>query len=207
MALGQNDAFSDFLHAFDKATIVALIPIIAVPFLLDQLFSLQPPWPQYSTYTTAFLELCTLFLAFFIRIESRKKLFRYQIAAFTLICVMFLAYFSFYSMFVFEVPLTGEKVVSGFRCTHQAERFIAPALMQECPFLNEEALAAAGYEVEIVWTPFSVRLMEIVMFVVWSAFFILATFLFGISVAHLQRSRKAHRHADARHGAADPPGP
>lgn len=41
-------------------------------------------------------------------------------------------------MFVFDMPLTGDKVVAGFQCTQQAERFIAPVLMQECPFLNEE---------------------------------------------------------------------
>lgn len=191
MAIGRGDTFTKFLKAFDRSTIVALIPILSVPFVLDLIFSLQPPWPRYSTYATAFLELCVLFLAFFIKIESKAKLFRYQISTFALISLMFVSYFFLYSMFVFDVPATGEKVVSGFRCTYQAENFIAPALMQECPFLNEEALAAAEYDAETVWTPLSVRLIEIIMFITWSLFFILSTFLFGVSVAFLQRTRRS----------------
>ena len=74
-------------------------------------------------------------------------------------------------------------------CTQQAAEFIAPALMQTCPFLNEEAPAAAGYLAEVVWTPRSVRLVEVMMFVAWSSFFILATFLFRISVPWMKRTR------------------
>lgn len=193
MSRQQVDTFSDFVRAFDKATLLVLIPILAVPFLLDLVFSLQPPWPRYSTYATAFLELATLFLAFFWRVQRRDRLFRIQLVVFSLICAMFVAYFLLYSMFVFEVPVTGEKLVAGFVCTEQAAVFIAPALMQDCPFLNEEALAASGYSVEVVWTPLSVRLVEVMMFVAWSSFFILATFLFGVSVAWLKRTGNAGR--------------
>jgi len=191
MESNRVDAFSDFMRAFDKATLLVLIPMLAVPFLLDLVFSLQPPWPRYSTYATAFLELATLFLAFFWRVQGRAQLFRIQVTVFTLICVMFVAYFLLYSLFVFEVPVTGEKLVAGFVCTDQAADFIAPALMQACPFLNEEALAASGYVAEVVWTPLSVRLVEVMMFVAWSSFFILTTFLFGISVAWLRRTGRA----------------
>lgn len=193
MSRQQVDTFSDFVRAFDKATLLVLIPILAIPFLLDLVFSLQPPWPRYSTYATAFLELATLFLAFFWRVQRRDRLFRIQLVVFSLICAMFVAYFLLYSMFVFEVPVTGEKLVAGFVCTEQAAVFIAPALMQDCPFLNEEALAASGYNVEVVWTPLSVRLVEVMMFVAWSSFFILATFLFGVSVAWLKRTGNAGR--------------
>lgn len=193
MSRQQVDTFSDFVRAFDKATLLVLIPILAIPFLLDLVFSLQPPWPRYSTYATAFLELATLFLAFFWRVQRRDRLFRIQLVVFSLICAMFVAYFLLYSMFVFEVPVTGEKLVAGFVCTEQAAVFIAPALMQDCPFLNEEALAASGYSVEVVWTPLSVRLVEVMMFVAWSSFFILATFLFGVSVAWLKRTGNAGR--------------
>lgn len=196
MAGSEHQGFSEFLKAFDRHTILALIPILALPFVLDQLFSLQPPWPRHSTYATAFLELAALFLAFFVQIPSRKRLVRRQVVVFALIVLAFIAYFALYSIFVFETPLTGEKVIAGFRCTQQAERYIAPALMQHCPFLNEQALAAAQYEAEVVWTPLSVRLVEIALFIAWSSFFVLATFLFGISVAFMHRARRARRPPD-----------
>lgn len=186
-----GDQFAAFLKSFDRYTILSLASLLAVTFVLDLLFSLQPPWPQHSTYVTAFLELSTVFLSFFVVVKPKRSLFRLQIVVFTLIVLAFCAYFSLYSLFVFDTPLTGERVIGGYECTAEARDLVAPALRESCPFLSEEALAAAQYDVETVWMPYSVRAVEIAMFGAWSAFFVLTTFLFGVSIAYVQRNQRS----------------
>jgi hypothetical protein len=186
----RRDEFESFLRSLDKYTLLSLASLLGVTFVLDYLFSLQPPWPRHSTYITAFLELSTVFLAFFVTVKTKRNLLRIQVATFALIVLTFCAYFLLYSMFVFETPLTGERVIAGYECTVEARHYVAPALKETCPFLSEEALAAAQYDAETVWTPSSVRLVEVAMFGAWSFFFIFTTFLFGISIAFLQRNQR-----------------
>ncbi|MEO1648682.1 MAG: hypothetical protein AAFR32_07680 [Pseudomonadota bacterium] len=186
----RPDDLGAFLTEFDKKTLLPLVPLLGITFVLDSVFSLQPPWPQYSTYATAFFELCTLFIAFFTPIRSKKKLLRWQIFAFVMVTLTFVGYFVLYSFFVFETPLTGERVVAGFQCTRDAALHVAPAFGETCPFLTEEVLSAAQYEAELVWTAPSVRTVETAMFLTWSGFFVFATFLFGISVAYMSRLPK-----------------
>ena len=190
MAKFETDDLSDFFSQFDKKTLLPLIPMLAVTFALDQVFSLQPPWPKFSTYVTAFLELCTLFIAFFVPLKSKRGMFRAQLLAFCCVCICFVLYFICYSFFVFDAPFSGERLVAGFVCTPEAENYVAPAFGESCPLLSEAVLSAAQYDPEIVWTPSSVRAMESLMFLLWSGFFVFATFLFGISVA-FQNRRKA----------------
>lgn len=180
-----------YFKEFDRHTLFVIVPMLAVPFLLDKLFSLQPPWPRGSTYITSFLELAAIFVCYFIPIRSKKALLRCQIGLFASATLLFITYFVLYSMFVFTNPFNGDAVIAGYECTAEAQRYVAPMLNQQCPFLTEEALAAAQYEVERVWTPVSVRVMEIVMFLAWSMFFIVTTFLFGLSVAFMQRAKKS----------------
>lgn len=185
----RNDELGAFFTEFDKKTLLPLIPLLGLTFILDRIFSLQPPWPEYSTYATAFFELCTLFVSFFLPIRSRKMLLRWQIFAFGMVVITFVSYFSLYSFFVFETPLTGERVVAGYQCTHNAETIVAPAFGETCPFLSEQVLSAAQYDTETVWTAISVRTVEATMFLTWSSFFVFATFLFGISIASMSRMR------------------
>jgi hypothetical protein len=184
-----NDLKS-FFEEFDRHTLFVILPMLAIPFILDKIFSLQPPWPRGSTYITTFLELAAIFVCYFIPIKSRRTLLRIQFGLFGTATFLFVAYFVLYSMFVFTNPFNGDALIAGYECTEEAQRFVAPLLNQQCPFLTEEALAAAQYEVEQVWTPVSVRVTEIMMFLSWSMFFIVTTFLFGLSVAFMQRNRK-----------------
>lgn len=190
-------SFSAYLKRVDKETIFGLILILAFTFALDKFFSLQPPWPKGSTYITAFLELAVVFICFFIPLRSRRALSRIQIRLFIAMAAVFVLYFLLYSFFVFPTPRDGEFVVAGFRCTGEAANYVAPMLGQTCPFLTEEALAAAQYDVEKVWTPWSVRTVEFVMFLTWSSFFVLSTFLFGLTLAFLNRSERARAGATA----------
>lgn len=182
-------SFGSYLKRVDKETIFGLSLILAFTFALDELFSLQPPWPKGSTYITAFLELAVVFICFFISVRSKRALSRIQIRLFIAIAMLFALYFLLYSFFVFSTLREGEVVVAGFQCTEDA-RHVAAALGESCPFLTDEALAAAQYEAEKVWTPWSVRIVEFAMFLTWSSFFVLSTFLFGLTLAYLNRSEK-----------------
>ena len=183
-------SFNRYLGSIDRNTTFALLPILAIPFILDQLFSLQPPWPDGSTYITAFVELAAIFVCFFVPIRSKRTLRRTQLTVFSGMLLLFTLYFFLYSFFVFPSLREDEFVVAGFICTEEAE-YVAPLLGQTCPFLTEEALAAAQYEVERIWTPSSVRIMEFTLFLSWSSFFILATLLFGITLAFVNRTQRA----------------
>lgn len=183
-------SFNRYLGRIDRNTTFALAPMLAVPFILDSLFSLQPPWPKGSTYVTAFVELAAIFVCFFVPVRSKRTLRRAQLALFSGILLLFAAYFLLYSLFVFPTLREDEFVVAGYICTEEAALYVAPLLGQTCPFLTEEALAAAQYDVERVWTPSSVRIMEFVIFLCWSFFFILATILFGITLAFVNRTER-----------------
>jgi len=180
-------SFDRFAKAFDKHTLFALIPALAITFVLDLVFSLQPPWPKSSTYITAFLELAAMFLAYFAPVKNKASLWRLQIALFLSIFACFIGYFVLYSFFVFDTPLNDERVVAGFQCTRETLALIRSGLIESCPFLKEEFLASAQYETDVLWTRSSIVAVEIALFFCWSTLFILTTFLFGISIAFMAR--------------------
>ncbi len=186
-------SFDRYLGMIDKNTLIALIPMLAVPFILDSIFSLQPPWPQGSTYITAFVELAAIFTCFFVPIKTKLILRRVQVSLFVTLIILFGLYFLLYSMFVFPSLNEGDFIVAGFSCSQEALQYVAPALNQTCPFLSEEILAAAQYDAEKVWTPASVRIMEFTIFFCWSSFFIVSTLLFGVTLAFVNRTQRPSR--------------
>jgi hypothetical protein len=188
MSKRGTDDLSDFLHEFDKLTILSMGLALAVPFALDRIFSLQPPWPPQSTYITAFLELCIIFFSFTVSVPSKTALRKFQSISLFVLVLLFFSYFFLYSVFVFETPLTSERVVAGYRCSQDAQ-LVAAQLRESCPFLSESSLAAAQYETELVWTPASVRLVEFVIFACWTSFFLLATAFFAITLQYLRKQR------------------
>lgn len=181
--------FARFFQSYDKFTTLALLPLLAIPFLLDKLFSLQPPWPTGSTYITAFIQLAIVFVGFFADIRSRSALRKAQGRLILISISLFLSYFLLYSLFVFIEPGSGRAIIAGFQCTADAAKYVAPLLGMECPFLGSEALSAASYKADVVWTPFSIKIMEFTIFVTWSLFFMIMSYLFSITIAFMTRKR------------------
>ena len=185
----KTSSFENYFKSYDKYTLFALLPILLVTFLLDRIFALQPPWPTSSTYITSFFELAIIITSFFSHIKTKKDLRRRQIIFLTAAGILFFSYFTLYSLFVHDVPVGGRHIIAGCTCSQQATLFIGPSLGQDCPFLGEEALAAAGYQAEVVWTPFSIRIMEVAIFSIWSAFFMIITYLLAITIRFAGKTR------------------
>lgn len=187
------DKLKSYMGAYDRYTLFALMPILAVPFILDLIFGLQPPWPKSTTYITAFLELAIIFYCFLQSRKSRAAMRRTAALYLTAMVALFAVYFTMYSLFVFKLPISGKPVVGGFICNREAAEIVVPAMGEHCPFVSEAVLAAAQYEVGRVWTPLSVKIVELSLFVCWSVFFMAATFLFGSFIAHVSSKRGGSR--------------
>lgn len=186
----MKGSFSEYFKVYDKYTLYALLPALAASFILDKVFSLQPPWPRGSSYITAFLELGIVFYAFTSPMRSKKKLRAFQRKALVGAIFLFAIYFVLYSLFVYESSVGGYYIVGGFECTPIAQNVIATELGLICPLLNSEALAAAQYDETLLWTRRSIIPIEISMFLSWSLLFMLMTYMFASTAAYISQKTK-----------------
>ncbi len=184
---------SSFLKNYDKSVLLALLPIIALTFILDQLFSLEPPWPNGSTYITAFLELCVVFAAYYVDIRSKKKLLVYQRWSILVMFALFIGYFSTYAFFVYDDPSLSNAIIGGFRCTEDAVLVVEAMASESCPRLSFELLASAGYDPELLWEPWSIKIVEISMFAMWSMFFVVAAYMLALTVSFEARKNQRNQ--------------
>lgn len=183
------DRLRQYLGAYDRFTLFALIPILAVPFILDSVFGLQPPWPRSTTYLTAFLELGIVFFCFLQDRITKQKMRRIVFLSVLSMVALFAVYFLMYSLFVFTLPAGGGSIVGGFICKPDTQYIIAPFMNESCPFVSEQVLASAQYRPETVWEPLSIRIIEFALFSCWSLFFMVSTYLYGSFVAYISTRR------------------
>ena len=184
------DDFKGFLDDFKGVGAWALSAAIALP-VLAALAGVAPPWPRGAATLTALLEIVTLILIYhWVSRLSRaglSSLFRRLAPVMALFLV---AYLVLFSMFVFTLPTNGEPVVKGFACTPNAAA-LAERFGDACPFLGRDALAAATYEVDRLWTIASITLVRLALFVTWLGFFLSFVAFVAAFVVHARKRRAA----------------
>ena len=126
---------------------------------------------------TSIMELFVLIYVFqfWKSLSKARKERRMKISIIpTALC--FLIYFWLFSAFVFNAPDVSHRDVKGLVHTEAARSVIS----KEYP--EQEALKGAAYDPELIWEPWTVNLMRVLLLVTWLSFFaaisiFLATFV------------------------------
>ena len=148
-----------------------------------------PPWPDAATPLTCaalFLVLMYVFLQH-RGLNKASAQRRFSRSAVVLVLCLLL-YLLIYSLVVVRNPATTEHLVTGFYCTAEARR-----IYKDCPFLTQEHLAQANYQVHLLWTSWSHSVSRIVLFSLWLATFCLFMYSSAVFVIYTKGRRSFRR--------------
>jgi hypothetical protein len=149
---------------------------------------ITPPWPHGITLPTALVELVVLILVFqFFRRSPRKvinKVMRLSAAGLFVASALYLSLFSFAT---FEIGDSKERDVKGFVCVEK----LPDATRAECPFVGQERLKDAAFHAELIWRPWSIQLVRLVIVLVWLGDFLLLSTLIGTFVVFQTRPKNS----------------
>jgi hypothetical protein len=99
-------------------------------------------------------------------------------------------YFLIHSFFVFTIPTDHSLATKGFVCAEDALRL--PDVARLCPFVPLEKIKDFGYETDMIWTGWSVSLIQFLILALWIAcFYALAFFLAAFVVNQQNKASKA----------------
>lgn len=173
---------------FRRANLVFALGPMCLPLALT-FTDIHPPWPQNGTFILAGFEFSALILAFLYfrnsSLKSVRKAMVFSTATFFLLC---LAYLILSSLLIFEAPTTQERFVSGFVCKPDGE-LLARRYREACPFLGLDAISAATYESDRIWTKLSISISRAALFMTWIILFCCFVFSISIFIAYRSSSR------------------
>lgn len=138
----------------------------AVP-LLASLARLEPPWPPGIGFVSSALVLLSSLLAWEwtrrAKIRNRRALI---LAATVLTGLGLVGYLFLYSLFVEQIPGSGERIVRGYACTAEARQVHGAS----CPDLSRDALKDAEWEAVVLWTRSSITTVRMGLALAWLVF-------------------------------------
>jgi hypothetical protein len=182
------DEFQAVLLDYKSVSSWAMKGSLAVP-LVDYVIGLGPPWPWAGgvPIITSVAELLTLICLFqFASRASRKATSRILVVLTVVLLLSFSAYLYLNSTYTFSSPVDGEKHVKGFTVRPDVAPLIAP------DFTLDDALAAAEYRPEEVWTSSSITTMRLTLLFLWLLSFISLSAAISSFILY-QRGRPARR--------------
>lgn len=157
----MDSYLKDLIKILGVAAAFAALP------LLVGFAGLAPPWPPAVAYVTAvFILIAALVMWEWVRDVSRTVRRRFILAGIALTVIGLGVYLPFYSLYVQDVPGSDERVVRGTKCTPKAQLVYAA----ECPELPRDALRAAEWQAEVLWTRGSIMQVQLVLVAAWLAF-------------------------------------
>lgn len=142
--------------------------IFLVPIITGLIFNLGPPWPAKTgvTFLTTLAEILISMYVFQRAFKAKKDyLSKWLNITIALTVFSLLAYLLTFSFFVRDMPDSDNKDVRGIYYTPQAR-----AVINE-QYTEEKALRGAGYEPTVIWVPWTVYLMRVVVIIFWLVFF------------------------------------
>ena len=148
----------------------ALLPIMAAFAGLD------PPWPKSVAVLTSLAILVAIIFAFqFLRQRPKRVVDRTMLRGLGLAIVAALIYFTILSLFVFEIPTTGERDYAGCGWTTNAATVASDFLADPadgCPGNYRKLLESAEYENAVIWTASSIAIIRMAALASWIALFV-----------------------------------
>lgn len=155
----------------------AVIGASTTPIVLG-LAGVNPPWPKSVTVMTAFGQLLAMVWAYqTMRGKRDDPAIEAAMRFYLRLLIVFVGiYFSIHSFFVFTIPTDHELATKGFVCSPDAMRLDDVA--RYCPFVPLDKIKDFGYETDMIWTGWSISVVQFLILAFWIAsFFALAFFL------------------------------
>jgi hypothetical protein len=155
----------------------------AVPFVAS-VASLTPPWPKGIVAVTSLVQLVTLILVYqFLERAPRRKINRIMAVTALLFFGFSVLYLASVSRFVYEAGPKHELRAKGYICTPMGLSMFGA----DCPDIDASLLRGVEYEPTAVWTPQSVRNVELILVFLWSCAFLSLSTLVGSFVVFQTR--------------------
>jgi hypothetical protein len=165
MALGN---FFSFVSDFKNVAALLGKAAILAPFV-GLLLNIGPPWPGGTGVPTltALAEVLVLIYIFQFftslakrRLEKRLRIF------FLIVTLWFAVYITFYSLFVFDIPLTKSKDVSGFILKPEIQQLLRPG------YDVDRLLEGAEWDASQIWVSWTIKTVRVVLLLSWLLFFV-----------------------------------
>lgn len=196
MPLTPGNAFEDFILNLKGIRRIALLSaggVILLPYLAG-LGGYLPPWPPGIVGVTSLLELVVLAATYqFFSKSSRKTASIVVLLSMISVFVFSTTYLSCNAMFVYQIPLSKERVILGCGLSYKSKKINAREGIEgldECPGEYDALLSSAQYKTDHVWTKKSVIFVKLGLVTSWLASFASLAVLLGTFVA-FQRSQPA----------------
>ena len=139
---------------------------IAAP-LIDIILGFGPPWPTGTAVSvlTSLVEALVLMGSFMFwkRVTWRRSTFLTGIA---FAILLFLIYILLFDLFVYSAPSEEAREVKGFRYRGDIESMIYMGATER------ELLQSGGYDPLMVWAPWTVYTMRVVVLISWLSGFV-----------------------------------
>jgi hypothetical protein len=179
----KKTGWSDFLSVlkeFNKLSAATVGAAAVAPFVAS-LSGISPPSPSGLVFITGLVELVVLILVFqFLRPRS-KAVVNWVLSLSAGMLVLFSAiYLLLFFLFTFETPSPNPRGVRGFICKSE----ITVAEKRECPLISPSLISGAGYQVDVLWEPWTILTMRFVLTSVWLLNFINLSIVIGAFVVH-----------------------
>lgn len=151
----------DLIRVIGVGAAFASLPVLA------SLAELQPPWPPAIGQVSGALVLISALVAWeFVRGGTVLRRRRWVVSAVALTLVGLLSYLAILSQFVVTMPITEERIITGFTCSADA----AAIYREYCPFLSIDALNDAEWSAEKLWTRGSITVVRLGLAGTWLLF-------------------------------------
>ena len=169
MAKTALEDFWAFAADFRSMTAWVAKGAVAAPFI-DIILGFGPPWPSRTgvPVLTCLVEILVLIYAFqFWKVMAKyQQEFRLR-TSFVLIVVTFLLYIALFAFFVYEAPEAPYREVKGFLY----QPYVHDIMNKDKTYTEQKVLIDSGYDPIIIWKPWTVYLMRIVVLITWILFF------------------------------------
>src|SRR5437764_4808903 len=159
--------FAAFLKDFKSVSAILGKAALLAPFL-TLVVNIGPPWPEKARVPiTALFQLFALMYAFEFwhpRGKARlKKTLRWSFAIFG---VAFVLYIALFTSFTYPAPSYEHREAKGLIKQPAVAEILTPT------YTIDDAVAGSGYDPFLVWEPWTVYLMRIVLLSSWLILFV-----------------------------------
>ena len=160
----KNTGLNDFQRFF--ASFIGIITAgtaTTALVLMSALAGIAPPWPASIIQITAIAQLLVLIFTYQMFAKAgKKRIERLMTRAAVGLVLVAVTYLAMHSAFVFEMP-NGEMGMKGVICSTDAHILHAT----KCPFLSDEDIAAANFDVDKLYTTLGILISRIAMLLGW----------------------------------------
>ena len=153
--------------------ILGLAAAVAALPLFARFATLEPPWPPGASAISSALVASAVVAASAAPMHDASSRRRAAHVAAGFAVAGLVGYLALVSFFVVGTADGTRRVFIGFTCTADA----AAVYRQSCPFLDADALSAAEWRPERLWTPTSLSAIRMGALLAWLVFFV------GLAVA------------------------